>query len=181
MIHHSAPVQDSHQIFVIQPNRSMSWRGLLWVYAGIAAITLSVGIFWFFAGLPLVLPFSGLEMMLLGAAFYLSARGGDVREVVTIDENTLAVESGRNAPERRAEFQRHWARIVLEQRWNGRYPSPLLVRSHGRQVEIGKFLNEQERRGLAAHLGAVLRQGRIVDHQGARPGGSNQRGMTHVG
>lgn len=179
MIYQSA-ADDTQWTFVIQPNRSMSWRGLLYAYIGIGAVTLSVGIWWFFAGLPLVLPFSGLEMALLGAAFYLSAWRGGMREVITIDQSAVAVESGRTAPERREEFHRQWAHVVLERPWNGWYPSRLLIRSHGRQVEIGRFLNEQERQGLAEQLGAVLRAASTHDPL-MDPSESNHRGIKRVG
>ena len=138
--------------FVIQPNRSMSWRHLLVAYLGICMVLLAVGIGFLAAGLPLVLPFSGLEMLLLGVGFYLSAWRGGVQEVVIIGAGTVVVEAGRKRPETRERFQRQWARVVLERRRGGWYPSRLLIRSHGRQVEIGKFLNEQERRGLALEL-----------------------------
>ena len=38
------------------------------------------------------------------------------------------------------------------------FSDSLLVRSHGRQIEVGKFLNEQERQGLAKELNLALSQ-----------------------
>jgi uncharacterized membrane protein len=147
------------QVIVIQPNCSMSWQGQLLAFACISTVTMGIGVACLFVGLPLVLPFSGLEVGALGGALYLSARRGEVREVLTIDERAIAVESGHRSAERRAEFQRHWARVVVERpgacAW---YPSRLLLRSHGRQVEVGRFLNEQERQGLALELRRALRQ-----------------------
>lgn len=139
----------------------MSWRGLVTVFAFIATFVIGIGVFCFCVGLPFVLPFSGLESLALGAALYVTAWRGGLQEVVTIDERGLAVEAGHERPEWREEFQRYWARILLEQP-GGWYPSRLLIRSHGRQVEIGRFLNEQERQGLARQLWAALR-----DKQGA--------------
>jgi uncharacterized membrane protein len=51
-------------------------------------------------------------------------------------------------------FQRHWARVVLKQSRGDWYPSRLLLHSHGRQVEVGRFLEEQER----LHLGLRLQR-----------------------
>ena len=145
--------------FVVQPNRSMSWRALITAYAIVASTTMIVGVVCFAAGLPYVLPFSGLEAIVLGAALYLNAWHGDRREVITISDQALAVEQGRHAPEARFEFQRPWARVILERQGNGWYPSRLFIRSHGRQVEVGRFLNEQERQGLAQQLSLTLRHG----------------------
>ena len=142
--------------FVVKPNQAMSWQSLLFVYLGITAISMTIAISFYVIGLTLILPFSGLEVLALGAALYVCAWRGGVREVITINENIIAVESGRDAPETRHEFQRAWAKVVLERSWNSWYPSQLLIRSHGRQVEVGRFLNEQERQGLALELKRAL-------------------------
>lgn len=159
MIYQLTGAEGAPRAIVIQPSRSMSWRGLLLVYTGIATVTLGVGLACWVIGLPLVLPFSGVELLVLGAAFYLTARSGGVREVVSISAEQVAVEAGRTGPERRAAFQRHWTRVILEPSGHGWYPSRLLIRSHGREVELGKFLNEQERCGLAVELRAALQPG----------------------
>lgn len=157
MVYQSA-ASVGQQVFVIQPNCSMSWQGQVLAFIFIGSVTLGVGVVCLLVGLPLVLPFSGLEVSALAAALYLSTRRGNIREVLTIDERAIAVESGRRVPEQREEFQRYWARVVLERSRNSWYPSRLLLRSHGRQVEVGRFLNEQERQGLALELRRVLAQ-----------------------
>lgn len=160
MIYQLAAAGSPLQTFVVRPNQSMSWQGMLLAFSGMAIVIIGIGATCFAIGLPLVLPFSGVELFALGAAFYLTARRGDVREVITISADGLVVETGRGGPETRAEFQRHWARVVLEPPRHGWYPSRLLIRSHGRAIEVGRFLNEQERRGLALELRAALRCGR---------------------
>ena len=133
------------------------------VYLGIAAFTISVGVWFFIMGLTLILPFSGIEVLALGAAFYVTAWRGGVQEVISIDKDSIVVESGRHSPERREIFQRAWAKVVLEQSWNSWYPSRLLIRSHGRQLEVGRFLNEQERQGLALELYNALKNNQVLN------------------
>ena len=54
-------------------------------------------------------------------------------------------------------FQRAWATMVHEHpRING-HPSRLLIRSHGRSLEIGACLDESEKAYLARELGYVIR------------------------
>jgi uncharacterized membrane protein len=156
MVYQFAAAEGAQLTFVIQPNRSMPWRHLLAAYLGISAVLVIVGLGFLAVGLPLVLPFSGLEMALLGAAFYLSAWRGGVQEVVTISRDAVIVESGRTQPDTREKFQRQWVQVILDRSSGGWYPARLLIRSHGRQLEIGKFLNEQERRGLALELRKAL-------------------------
>ena len=159
MIYELTAAEDSRRMFVVRPNQSMSPRGMLVIYSGMATVIVGIGVACFTIGLPLVLPFSGAELFVLGAAFYLTARRGEAREVITVSRDAVAVECGRRGPETHTEFQRYWAGVILERPRYGWYPSRLLIRSHGRQVEVGRFLNEQERRGLALELRAALRYG----------------------
>ena len=144
------------RVFVITPNRSMSWNELLLAYSAIAAVSLGIA-FWFQnLGLTLVLPFSGLELLALGAALYITAWRGGAREVITITDDTIRVESGRNKPQRRHDFQRPWTRVVLRKSAASRRPGRLLLCCRDQEVEVGGFLNEQERAGLAKTLNALI-------------------------
>lgn len=53
-------------------------------------------------------------------------------------------------------FPRHWAKVTLRAPRSALHPSRLLIESHGRACEIGGFLNEEERRGLAARLKQLM-------------------------
>jgi uncharacterized membrane protein len=143
---------------VIRPNRSLTRRQLQLVFVGIAVVCLGIaGVFAAFGMWP-VLPFAGAEVAVVGLGFYLSARGGQETEVVSVAGNRVAVEKGRRQLRERLELQRAWAQIRLlrpEIRW---YPSRLVIRSHGKAVELGGFLNEQERRQLAEKLQRAIRE-----------------------
>ena len=142
--------------FVIKPNQAISWQSLVLVYTGIATVTFTIGVSFYLIGLTLVLPFSGIEILALGAAFYLTAWRGGVQEVIIISKETIVIERGRQYPESRETFPRAWVRVVIERSWNSWYPSRLLIRSHGRAVEVGTFLNEEERCRLAEELAQNL-------------------------
>ncbi|MCY4154722.1 MAG: DUF2244 domain-containing protein [Gammaproteobacteria bacterium] len=144
--------------FVVAPNRSMSWKQLSLAFAVIAGVTLIVGGYFWVRGFTLVLPFSGLELLALGAALYITAWRGGTQEVITITDAAVSVETGRSAPEQRYDFQRYWTKVVLRRPWVAWYPSKLLLCSHGREIEIGRFLNEEERKGLAQVLRSALQQ-----------------------
>ena len=138
--------------FVISPNQSMSWRELQVAFAVIAVVTLGIAGFFAWHGLTLVLPFAGLELLALGIALYVTAWRGGIREVITIDDDYIIYESGRKEPDNRYSMQRQWARVVLKKPWAAWHPSRLFIRSHGKEIEIGRFLNEEERQGLAQVL-----------------------------
>ena len=156
MIHELKVSQDQRRTFVIAPNQSMSGRELLLVFSGIAGVTLAIGGYFWLRGFTLVLPFSGLEVLALGAALYITAWRGGAREVITITDDSVCVETGRTRPEQRHDFQRYWTKVILRRPWVAWHPSKLLLCSHGREIEVGRFLNEEERKGLAKILRSAI-------------------------
>lgn len=142
--------------FVIRPNQAMPWRTMVRLYLGIAAVTLAIGVAFFLQGLTLILPFSGIEVLALGIALYVCAWRSEIQEVIRISEHEIIFERGHNTPETREVFKRPWTKLILERSWNSWYPSRLIIRSRGRHTEIGEFLNEEERRGLAELLDQTL-------------------------
>ena len=143
--------------FVVMPNKAMPWHKLVCIYSIIASFTIGVALGFFFQGLTLVLPFAGLEVVALGVVLYISAWRGGVKEVISVTGDKIRIEIGHDSPEQCYELKRVWAQVVLERSWNNWYPSHLLIRSHGEQVEIGRFLNEAERQGLAKELQKALK------------------------
>lgn len=156
MISELAKSGDTQRIFVIQPNPPIPWRTLLRIFGAMAAFVMLVALVCALAGLPLVLPFAGLEVLVLGAGLYLSAVRGTTREVVSIGDGEISYQAGRHGPVCSDSFRRPWVHVVLERSGDGWYPSRLLLRSHGRQVEVGRFLDEQERLDLAQRLRGAL-------------------------
>lgn len=148
---------DAQQLrFVLRPNQSISWRGLRLFFAALCVVSLSIALALTLLGFWPVLPFAGLEMLAVGAGLYAVARRGQVREVIYIDPQSVRIERGREAPDQQWQLARTWAKVVLERCPKQWYPSRLLIRSHGRSIEIGSFLNEDERQRLAHELGRDL-------------------------
>ena len=156
----SAPVPPAtEQVFVIRPNSSLTWRGNLWLLAGLSTVSFGIAGAFAWLGLWLVLPFAGLEMGVLALALYLCAWRAQRIEVVRLEDDYVRIEVGHHQPEFRQEFDRHWVRVLLLPADAGVRRSRLLLRSHGRQLEIGACLPEQERRELAAALRTALAAG----------------------
>ena len=147
---------DLEKTIMVMPNRAMPWQHIMMIYLLISGVTISIAFGFFTQGLTLILPFAGLELLALGVVLYISAWRSNIKEVVNVTEEKIRIEIGRNGPEKTYELDKTWAKVVLERSWNNWYPSRLLLRSHGRQFEIGKFLNEQERQCLGAELKKVI-------------------------
>jgi len=148
---------DLKTTIMVMPNRAMPWQHIMMIYLLVSGVTISIAFSFFTQGLTLILPFAGLELLALGVVLYISAWRSNIKEVVNVTEEKIRIEIGRDVPEKIYELDKAWANIVLERSWNNWYPSRLLLRSHGRQLEIGKFLNEQERQCLAIELSKVIK------------------------
>ena len=144
--------------FVIRPNCSLSWKGAQLFFAGMCAVSFGIAIGFTMMGAWLVLPFAGLEMGVLGVCLYLGACRSAASEVVSIRDDIVEIQIRKRgrAPLRVCHFQRTWARVNMWRPVNGWLPSRLTIRSHGREMEIGADLNEDERESLARELRRVI-------------------------
>jgi uncharacterized membrane protein len=126
-----------------------------------------VALYFAFRGLWPILPFAGLEIGLLAWAVRASMHDGARREVIVVAEETITVERG--LPDRMSlvVFPRHWARVKLRDPQRSQYPSRLVIESHGRACEVGRFLTEEERRNLASRLHQLV--GKTSESPALRP------------
>ena len=148
--------QSQHR-FVLRPNRSLSWRGALIFFFSLLLLSACIAGGLTVLGFWLVLPFAGLEMLALGTGLYVVACRCYECEVISISDDAIRIEKGRRYPRQRWILGRGWAYVVLERCPKAWYPSRLLIRSHGRAVEVGRFLHEEERQRLATELSRSLR------------------------
>ena len=80
-------------------------------------------------------------------------------ETITVSEDAVRIEQRDRTHYVEVVFPRHWARVKLRRPHSRLHPSSLTIESHGRRCEVGSFLTEQERRGLAQRLTRLI--GRI--------------------
>jgi uncharacterized membrane protein len=139
-------------IFTLRPNCSLSWDRMKAAFSVLAVSVICVALYFASLGAWLVLPFAGLEILLLWLGIYASARRGATREVIHIAEDAVAVYRGRRRLEEVCRFTRPWARVKLVQDGASWYPARLLIMSHGRSVEVGSALTDDERSELAGQL-----------------------------
>jgi uncharacterized membrane protein len=142
--------------FLIRPNASLSWRDAKAVFAAACAISLIVVAALCRLGAWIVAPIALLEMSVLGAALYCCACRAAYRELVTLREEEVEVAKGRRRVDERWSGQRYWVQVRLVAPRHDWYASRLWLISHGRGVELGSCLNEDERRDLADRLRSAL-------------------------
>ena len=137
---------------VARRNNSLSSTGRLLVFAFIFAVSIGIAAGFALFGAWLILPFAGLEMLVLYVAFrYIDRRAGDF-ERIAIAGDRVEIEVCEAGRSRRYELNRYWAQLV------GGEGERLALRSHGRDIEIGRYLSDDQRLALKREIGQHLRR-----------------------
>jgi uncharacterized membrane protein len=156
----AAPLQIRQPVrIVICPNCSLTLRAAALFFGGLCLFCFTLAGVLALKGMWPVLPFSGLEMLLVGWALHASLGRRYRSEIITLTDSDVSVESRDRARRHLTVFQRHWAQVKLRCPASRLHPSRLTIESHGRQCELGSFLTDEERYGLAVRLQRLI--GRI--------------------
>lgn len=142
----------------LRRNASMSpgAQAAFLAWTGVFCLGLAGALAWL--GYWLVLPFSGLEIVALLAAFrHLNRQKRDFQRI-SLQGDILTVETCVRQQCSVAEFNRYWVQVLVR---DGRYYGDCLVvlRSHGRELEIGGYMTGEQRAALARELKTILRRG----------------------
>lgn len=140
---------------LLYPHRSLPARGYLILITGTATIAGLYGLMFLFLGAWPIFGFIGAEWLLFWWLLRTHLKGDRRAERIRLFHDRLVLQQ-IDAKGRVAEcsFEPYWLQIVLYER--GFEDPALLLRSHGRSVEIGAFLGAHERRQFADELNQVL-------------------------
>lgn len=134
---------------------SLDLRLLTLVFGSLTVFSMVIAAGFAMAGAWLIIPFAGVEIAALGVAVcVILRRAGDFEQLVFSGDRIL-VEIRERGVVRQFEFHRGWARLAT-----GETGSVVLC-SHGRTVEIGRYCSAEGRRGLALELRDRLGNKRI--------------------
>ena len=146
------PFRDGNAGFslILKRNCSTSPAGLAGVFAALACVVVAIGAGFAVLGAWLVLPFAGLEVLLLGWAFVAYARRAADYERIELDSGRLMVEVGEAQRTSRIEMDAGRARVCLEDE------RVVLLGARDR-LELGRHLDADCRARFAAELQKRLR------------------------
>jgi len=133
-------------------NNSLSSSGRVFAFGFIFVVSAGIACAFAALGAWLILPFAGLEMLVLYWAFHHVERHATDYERIAITGNKVSIEIREVGRARHHELSRYWAQVVVS-----RDGARLALRSHGREVEIGRHLDEGQRLALAREIGGELR------------------------
>lgn len=152
------------RLIVLRPNRSADWRQnqLLWAFLFGHSALIAIG--FALAGAWMILPFMGLEVILLGAALWYVNWKCNHQQVITVDGDSLAIDKGVFLPRRRWRFVTDETSVSVLDAPFPNDPPRVALCSAGQQVHIGEFLGHEELAELLTRLRAC---GLRVRQQGA--------------
>ena len=112
---------------------------------------------WALRGYWLILPFAGLELVVLGLALAITVRRGRYREVIRVGDRTVLVRRGYAGRQERVEFPRPWTRAWIEPGASPALPGRLFLGAGGNSWELAACLTEEERQSLCRRLRELTR------------------------
>ncbi len=140
---------------VARPNASASNESVLKLLLSLLVLSGFITFGFVRMGAWMVLPFAGLELLLVGVAFVLVLRHRGDYEKITFSDEWVEIEQSVLGEVKHARFQRYWTRITLRETENGK--TSLWIGSHNQEVEFGRdSMDNAQRAELMAHLKRML-------------------------
>jgi uncharacterized membrane protein len=143
--------------WLIKRNCSASPTQLAAVFGSLVAVSFAFGVAFAALGLWMVLPFVGLELLAVAAAFLCYGRHAADTERIELAADRLTVEQVDAERRRRWEFDPARVRVEVDERGRGlgaRVQVSLAAR--GERIEVGRHLLDASRSQLARELRAAL-------------------------
>ncbi len=144
----------------LEPHRSMSQRQFAVLMAMIAGACLAGSLAFLAAGAWPILPFLGLDFLIIWLAFFFNFRAGRAFEEVMVWRDRLLVRQVSPAGRiREYAFNPFWTRFFIK-RHSEIGIEHMALRSRERELSIGSFLNPADRESFAKALGHALARAR---------------------
>jgi uncharacterized membrane protein len=134
----------------LKRNCSISPAGLACVFAALAIAVLAIGAGFALLGAWLILPFAGLEVLLLAGAFFLQARHATDHERIELEGERLRIDVADGRRVARYELDARHVRIAVDE-------GALVLRSPRERIELGRHLDAESRAAFATELQRRLR------------------------
>lgn len=152
--------------WTIKRNCSASPTQVALIFASIVAVSFAFGAAFAAQGLWLVLPFVGIEMLAVAAAFLCYGRVAADYERIEIRGGEIAVEKVEGSRRTLRRLPATWARVEL-QRLGGAGRMSVWLAAGAERIEVGRHLLDARRVQLAEELRTALagavRAGTVFD------------------
>ncbi len=129
----------------LSPNRSASMRQTQVVIVAVSLFVLMIGIGWSLVGGYLVLPFAGLDVGLFAYFMYKVCNQTYEKQVITIGDEHVLIQSGKHCVERTVKLERPDAFILVAEPETPTEPIELSLSDSKSHFELGSFLSHSDK------------------------------------
>ena len=133
-----------------KPNSALSQDNKIKIICLLTVMPVIIGIVFSVLGLWLVLPFIGFEILALAFAFYYVNLHETDYESISIDGDSLVIERCVGHELTQQVINPYWVKVVKHELSNGELH--LYLQSHGKTIEVGRYLTRKQRELLAKQL-----------------------------
>lgn len=141
-------------LIFIKPNSSLIGNNRIIFISSIAFICLTIATIFYLLGATLILPFAGLEIAILVIAFILNFKWSSRREKIYISQDIVKIEKGIFKAEYTWKEFRTFTSFEISKDLHN--TSRLSFQSKGKKVEVGKFLNEEDKNRLQTEITNII-------------------------
>lgn len=150
--------EDNTGQVVLRPNRSWTWRANLALLGTLATVSMTIAIAFALQGVWMILPFTVLELSVVGLCMYYCVRRVYQQEVLRFSASELIVEKGARKIEQRWRFERFFTRFNIHPASYPGHRKRVYVNSRDAEIEIGEFLRDDEKEELVRTLRDMIQR-----------------------
>ncbi len=134
--------------WLMKRNCSVSPRQFVYFFVSLAFVSVTIAVLLLINGAWLVLPFTGIDLLVVGGAFAVYARHAVDYERIRLYPNRLVIEQMSADTLSQFEFNPRWVRVEP-----GATPrDPVRLESRGQTVVVGLYLPQYRRAQFAREL-----------------------------
>lgn len=137
---------------ILSPNMSARWKTTKYFLYIVSTFALTIAVSFAAIGAWMILPFAGLEILALLIVMYRVSRKCYRKEVIHLNREAITVEQGLDKPHTRWNSELFWTRLIVQPSGHPWHSDKLYLRGRHDQIEIGSFLNDQEKQALVRQL-----------------------------
>ena len=138
-------------ILKISPNNSSSVQQNILFFGGLGLICLTFGIGFFVVGAPMILPFAGLEVIVLVIVLVINRSWTNQEEQLEIDPLFVFFKS-KQTNNKKIKFDRFHSKFLINKK------NSISLICKNKKLRIGKFLNEEDLEELAAIVRSKVKE-----------------------
>ena len=125
----------------LAPNKSSSINENLVFFGFLSLICLTFGIGFFFIGATMILPFAGIEVLALILILRINRKWLNQKQALHLDKLYVKIEKD----DKKMIFDRFLSKFFIEKNNSKKV---IYLKSSNQKIEIGSFLNEEEKEEL---------------------------------